>query len=64
MLAEGAVFSTVSSAHLAPAERMGRYLDQLAHAVDPREVRSGFGADFLAGMIVVELGRPVGVCVI
>lgn len=30
-----AVFSTVSSARLAPAERMDRYLDQLAQAVDP-----------------------------
>lgn len=47
----------------AAAEQMGRYLDQLAQAVDPREVRSGFGADFLASMIVFELGRPVGVCI-
>ena len=50
------MFSTVSSARLEPAERMGWYLDQLAQAVDPREVRSGFAADFLASMNVVELG--------
>jgi len=57
------VFSTVSSAHLAPAERMGRYLQQLAQAVDPREVRRRSGVDFLASMNVVEMGRPVGVCI-
>lgn len=56
VLAEEAVFSTLSSAHLAPAERMGWYLDQLAQAVDPRQVRSGFEADFLASLNVIELG--------
>lgn len=50
------MFSTVSSAQLAPGERMGWYLDRLAQAVDPRQVRSGFAADFLASMNVIELG--------
>jgi hypothetical protein len=35
---------------------MGWYLDQLAQAVDPRQVRSGLAADFVASMNVIELG--------
>ena len=48
---EGAVFptfSTVSSARLAPAERMDRYLDQLAQAVDPVAFTNMLATAFLA----------------